>query len=208
MVKSRRQEHTEATRWALLESAEALFVERGYAGTSVEDVVRAARLTSGALYHHFRGKRELFEAVFDDVEAAAIARVGDVALGAGSPAAVLDAGLEVFLDLCLEPRFRRIVVQEGPVALGWDRWRELEARSSLGLLQVVLDGLAAEGGLRVASTELLARTLFGALLEAGLAVGTAEDPVAARADAGEVLRALVSGTLARPSGAGRGPVRR
>lgn len=196
MVKTRRQENTEATRSALLDSAEALFVERGYAATSVEDVVRAARVTSGALYHHFRGKRELFEAVFDDVERWAVARVEGEALGAGSAAAVLDAGLEVFLDLCLEPRFRRIVVQEGPVALGWDRWRELEARSTLGLLQVVLDGVAADGGLGVASTTLLARTLFGAMLEAGLAIGSADDPVAARAEAGDVLRALLSGALA------------
>ena len=61
---TRRQEFSASTKNALVEVAHALFSQRGYAGTSLDDIVAGAEVTKGALYHHFRGKQELFEAVF------------------------------------------------------------------------------------------------------------------------------------------------
>ena len=69
---SRRQEYSSSTRKALVKSAADLFAERGYAGTSLDEVVSAARVTKGALYHHFAGKLALFQAVFDQCEAGAV----------------------------------------------------------------------------------------------------------------------------------------
>src|ERR1700704_452027 len=74
-VKSRREEYTEATRRALLDAAADLFATSGYAATSIEDVVSRARVTRGALYHHFRSKEDLFEAVYTELEEAAMVRI-------------------------------------------------------------------------------------------------------------------------------------
>lgn len=54
------------TRKALLTAALELFDVRGYHATSVEDIVAAAGVTKGALYHHFEGKEEILLQIQDD----------------------------------------------------------------------------------------------------------------------------------------------
>ena len=46
----RRQEQAEATRQAILDAARALFIERGYAGTTVADIAAAARVAVPTVY--------------------------------------------------------------------------------------------------------------------------------------------------------------
>ena len=75
-------ERSEATRGALIAAARPLFAERGYAGVGTEEIVRAAGVTRGALYHHFDGKRELFEAVYEQIEAELAERIAAGALSA------------------------------------------------------------------------------------------------------------------------------
>src|SRR4051794_18679182 len=67
---SRRAQYSASTRQALVGAAEDLFTEHGYAATSLDAIVAAARVTKGALYHHYSGKQALFEAVFEKVESA------------------------------------------------------------------------------------------------------------------------------------------
>jgi AcrR family transcriptional regulator len=122
-VKPRREEYTEATRAALLDAAAAAFAAQGYARTSVEDIVRRARLTKGALYHHFKDKTALFEAVFCRIEEGIVQRVVEASAKRPDPWERIDAGLGAFLDAALEPAARRIIFEEAPVALGWARWR-------------------------------------------------------------------------------------
>ena len=57
-------ERTEATTTALVDAARELFAQDGYAATSLDAVAAKARVTKGAVYHHFEGKQQLFEAVF------------------------------------------------------------------------------------------------------------------------------------------------
>ena len=66
-ARSLKEEHAEATRRALIDSARELFAQRGYAEVPIEEIVRRARVTRGALYHHFRDKSDLFRAVFERV---------------------------------------------------------------------------------------------------------------------------------------------
>src|ERR1044072_5758695 len=75
-------ERSEATRRALGEAARPLFAAGGYAGVGTEEIVRSAGVTRGALYHHFGGKRDLFEAVYEQVEADLAERV---AAGGAAP---------------------------------------------------------------------------------------------------------------------------
>lgn len=193
-VKSRREEAVDATRAALVDSALRLFTERGFAATSLDDVVRDARVTKGALYHHFKGgKLALFEAVFEEVDLRLAERTAAAKPEGGSPWALVHAGLDAYLEACSDPVVRRIMFQEGPVALGWSRWRELDGCSSRGLLQGVLQALMDAGEIRPQPLDLLTRLLFTTLGEAGMSVAEAADQDAARAEAKALMIALLEG---------------
>src|SRR5260370_30496073 len=69
-----RSQHAAATRRAVLAAARSLFGRKGYAQTSVDEIADAARVTKGAVYHHFAGKEALFRVVLAEVEAEAEAR--------------------------------------------------------------------------------------------------------------------------------------
>src|SRR3954451_9417910 len=100
-------ERSERTRARLIEAARELFAGRGYANVSVEEIVRAAGVTRGALYHQFPGgKEDLFAAVFDKVEEKLMAGIAETLSGSGAedPIAGMLAGLDATLDLALDPK--------------------------------------------------------------------------------------------------------
>ena len=107
---SLRARQAEATRNLLVEVATTNFTEHGYAATSIDDIIREAGVARGALYHHFSGKDALFRAAYEAVEGEVVARVMQAAAAETSPWDSIRAGLSTFLDACLEPAFRRIVV--------------------------------------------------------------------------------------------------
>jgi AcrR family transcriptional regulator len=184
-------ERSEATRTALVEAARRLFAERGYAAVGTEEIVRAAGVTRGALYHHFDGKRELLAAVYEQMEGEIAARLAEaVAPGAG-PLETLEAGAGMFLDHCLEPEVQQIVLLDAPAVLGWERWREIGARYGLGLIEGLLAVGMQHGEVRRQPLQPLAHALLGALDEVAMFVARADDPAAARAEAGETLAGLV-----------------
>src|ERR1044072_5433349 len=117
-------ERSESTRRALVEAARPLFAAGGYAGVGAEEIVRSAGVTRGALYHHFGGKRDLFEAVYERIAVELALRIADGALSAGAtaPLEAMRAGAEMFLRAATEPEAQRIVLLDGPSVLGWDRW--------------------------------------------------------------------------------------
>src|SRR5579864_8479429 len=101
-VKSRQAQNAAATRAALLRVARKLFTERGYSETATEEVVRRARVTRGALYHHFRDKEDLFKAVLHEEERKLAEAINAVAAVQPDPWKSLQAGSEAFLDACLD----------------------------------------------------------------------------------------------------------
>jgi AcrR family transcriptional regulator len=192
--RTKHAERSEATRAALVAAARPLFAERGFAGVGTEEIVRAAGLTRGALYHQFADKRELFAAVFEQVEAEvtmSTARAA-VASGAADPLAVLRVGAIAWLDACSDPEVQRIVLLDGPAVLGWDGWREIAQRYGLGLVENELREAIEAGVLEPQPTRALAHVLMGAIDEAALYIATADDQAAARAEAGAVLDRLLS----------------
>ena len=100
----------------------------------------------------------------------------------------LSAGAELFLDHCLEPEVQRIVLLDAPAVLGWEEWREIGARYGLGLIAGLLTAGMESGEIRRQPVEPLAHALLGALDEVAMLVARADDPAAARAEAGETLR--------------------
>src|SRR5918999_4764105 len=93
-------ERSEATRAALIAAARRLFAKRGYADVGTEEIVRKAGVTRGALYHHFAGKRELMDAVYEQLEAELSAEFGERISPGADPLTVLREGAETFLDHC------------------------------------------------------------------------------------------------------------
>src|SRR4051812_7094329 len=111
---NRKVEQGEATRGALVGAALALFTANGFAGTSTSEIVRRADVTRGALYHHFADKEELFRAAYDAVEEDIFERCRTAAKGRDGVTA-LKAGIGAYLDACLEPTVRRVLLTEGPL---------------------------------------------------------------------------------------------
>ncbi|MBP3087270.1 TetR/AcrR family transcriptional regulator [Mycolicibacterium fortuitum] len=188
-----REQRSEATRSALVAAARSLFVERGYAGVSTGDIARVAAVTRNALYYHFPTKEAVFRAVYEDVEGRLARRVLPVALAHGTSREQLHAGIEAFLDGCLDPTVARISVLEAPAALGFAQMREIDNRNYLGALRDGIRTAVEAGELPGLPVDALASMLIGALDEAALLIATAEDPAAARQEAGVVARALVDG---------------
>lgn len=194
-VKRTQVERSESTRAGLIEAARALFAERGYAGVGTEEIVRSAGVTRGALYHHFEGKRELFEAVYEQIEVELAERIaaGALASNAKSPLEAMRAGSEMFLAACAEPAVQQIVLLDGPSVLGWDRWREIAAEHGLGLIEASLQAAIDAGGIEPQPIRPLAHVLMGALDEAAMLVARAENPDAMRAEVGRTLDSLLDG---------------
>lgn len=192
-VKSLRDQYAQNTRRALLDSGLEFFVERGYAHVSAEELVRAAGLTRGALYHHFDGKQGLFEAVFEEQEEQAAHRIAEAMATSEDPWQQVLAGLNTFLDVCAGRDYREIVLLQGPIALGWARWRELDQRYLGGLLLAGIQALLGAGLIQRHPATLLSAALYGALTEISMTVAHAKDSAAAREQAGDLVCALLTG---------------
>jgi AcrR family transcriptional regulator len=187
------RERSEATTAELLDVARRLFAADGYAATSLEDVVRGAGVTKGALYHHFGGKRDLFLAVYEreqqrlaQAQFEAFARRRDVWEG-------FFAGTQAFFEASLDPGVQRITLLDAPSVLGWETIREVEGRYALVQLHQGIEALVHDGHLAPRPVAPLANMLFGAMCEAAMMVARAGDQRAATAEVLAELRALMEG---------------
>jgi AcrR family transcriptional regulator len=191
-------ERSTATRAAIIAAARELFAARGWAGTSVDGVARRASVTKGALYHHFRDKTDLLRAVYEDQEQRSSERLVEVAGAHDDPLDLLRAGCRAFLTECLDPAFRRIALVEAPAALGWEEWREIDARYGFGLLKSAVGAAMDAGRLRPMALDPLAHLLLAALSEAALLLGQAEDPEGRFEEVAGSFDALLDGLEVRP----------
>ncbi len=191
-------ERTEATTAALIDAARALFAENGYEATSLDAVAARAQVTKGAVYHHFDGKRGLFEAVFTgEVERMAVplaeayqrayARKKD-------PWDAFGAGCRAFLDECLDPGVQRIVLLDAFFALGWEEMRRLEA-PLLDMMEAAIARAVDAGRIAKRTPGPLAHFLFGAICEAAMIVARSTDQKAAHRQAAAELARVLDGLV-------------
>ena len=187
-------ERTEATRGRLISTARRLFAEKGFAATSTEEILSEAAVSRGALYHHFPSKTDLFQATFEAVEDEVTAQVLADATAGGEtdPMRILELGFDAFLDQCVKPEVQRIVMLDGPTVLGWDTWHELDERYAFGTLKTVLSVAAQTGRIEESAVDPLAHLLLGAIMQAGMVVARAGDPVSAKQTMAQSFRRLVS----------------
>jgi AcrR family transcriptional regulator len=189
------QERSETTTTSLVAAARELFAEDGYSPTSLDAVVAKAGVTKGALYHHFGGKRELFEAVFVAEQERLTAAVIAAAEGKEDPWEAFEAGCGAFIEACQEPGAQRIFLLDAPVALGWETIRRLES-GSLELMKQGIEMSIEAGSIEPRPVIPLAHLLFGAVCESAMVVARAPDQDAALRDALAELHRML-GSLAR-----------
>ncbi|QRN80037.1 MAG: TetR/AcrR family transcriptional regulator, partial [Nocardiopsis sp. BM-2018] len=163
-----RAEQRARTRSSLIRQGRRLFTEHGYGGVGLAEIVAAAEVTKGALYHHFDGKAALFRAVLEQVQREVGATVAEAADARTDPWEQLTAGCRAFLATSTAPDVRRIMLVDGPAVLGWREWRALDDSSSARHLAEALTSLIEAGLLAPQPVAPLARLLSGAMNEAAL----------------------------------------
>ena len=199
-VKDRRIAQGDATRANLVVAARELFGERGYADTSIEEVVARAGLTKGAVYHHFDGKEGLFRAVFEQVYREVTDQAAAQFLGPDSWEALL-AGCALWIDAHLDPAVRRIVLQDARAVLGWDEVRTIENRFGAVALRGALRKAMHAGVLERQPLRPLALLLSGALGEGCLYIAETDDAALARTEVLALIERMLSAFRAQPLGA-------
>jgi AcrR family transcriptional regulator len=190
---TKKAEQSEATRRRLLKVARRLFASRGYAGTSIEEIARRARVTKGALYHHFDSKQEVFRAVYEDLQRDFARQIVEAAAQEPRVEKHLEVGCDVFLDACLDRAAQRIALLDAPSVLPWDVWHRVDEENSLGLMRNALRGGMDAGYFDKQPVDPLAHVLLGALNEAALAIARSDDKAKARKQMGRSVARLIAG---------------
>src|SRR6476619_5542453 len=195
-------ERSAATQQALITAARRLWGERGYAEVGTPEIVEAAGVTRGAMYHQYADKAALFRAVIEAMDVEIIARIQALVAAArpDTPADTMHAMANAWLDIAAEPEVRRLMLVDAPSVIGWAEYREMSQSNSVDAAEQLLNAAIEAGQLRPQPVRPLAMVLLGAFEEAATYMARAEDPAQAREEVRAVLRDLIDGLL-RPSSA-------
>jgi AcrR family transcriptional regulator len=184
-----------ATRAALMKAACELFGTKGFQETSLDEVVARAKVTKGALYHHFHGKDDLFKAVYEQVQREVSDEVVKEFLRP-DPWEALQVGCELWIDAHLDPAVQRIAMRDARSVLGWEVVRDVETRYGAVPLRGVLRRAIRQGIIEAYPLRPLALILMGALTEACFFVADAEERDSAREEIRSLVTRLLSGLAA------------
>ena len=124
------KQRSETTRQTLLDAFRAAFLARGYEATTTQQILSETGLSKGALYHHFRSKREIIEALYEQDSHAAIDRAIAAVAPDASPLARLKASYLAWTRTVRDPDIAKILFEIGPAALGEQRSKAIEEAAS------------------------------------------------------------------------------
>jgi AcrR family transcriptional regulator len=186
------KQRSEETSTLLINVGQKLFRTHGYSGISQEEIVKKAGMTRGALYHHFDGKKGLFKAVFED----SILKIASrVKMAENRTAQSWDNFISCtyeFCVACLDSDLQRIVLIDGPVVLGWNVWRKIDERETMGILNSHLKILLEDEVIHSIPLELLTHFISGAVNESILWISGTNDPRKAFDETWPSLKAILS----------------
>ena len=188
-----RSQQVEATRRAVLAAARSSFGTKGYAQTSVDEIAAAARVTKGAVYHHFAGKKALFRAVHAEVEAEALARTAAAADPRGSSIDQIVAQVGAYLDVALDDEIQQITLIDGPAVLGLEPDGPADQQPAHVELRLFIAAAIAGGQIVDLDPDVLAHLVGGLALLGGLLIARAGDPEVTRATLGQALDVMLRG---------------
>lgn len=187
-----------ATQEALRAAARELWGERGYADVGTPEIAQRAGVTRGAMYHQYADKAALFVDVVEQVEADVMDRLGVAVLAQQppTPAAALHAAADAWLDISAEREIRQLILLDAPNVLGWNGFRDIAERYSLGMTEQLLRAAMDAGELEEQPTRPLAHILIGALDAAAMTIADAAQPETAAAEVRRALHSVIDGMLA------------
>jgi AcrR family transcriptional regulator len=191
---TRREENKAETRAALLRAGRRIFGKEGYSGASLSDIAKLARVTTGAVYHHFKDKADLFRAVAEGVEKEILDLVVAAAelLPQDDHIGRMFAGFDAMLIAIASPDMQRIALMDAPVVFGPANWRKVEEKYVYGALAVAVSRLSKQGRLAPGVSQAsLTPMLFGAMVESAFSVARSPDPERAREEAKATLALLL-----------------
>lgn len=191
-VKQERAAQAAATRRDLLAHARKLFAQKGYAEASTDEVVRRAKVTKGALYHHFSNKLDLYRAVVEDMQREIVAQMEHAARRVKEPQKRLNHACRAYLDTCLDSALTRVLVIEAPVVLGWKAWCDLAHEHEIAALSKYLESVVERSTTGERPIDV-AHVLLGALNTAARVIATADDPSKARVQVEGTIQRLLKG---------------
>src|SRR5262245_29254228 len=180
-----------ATQAAILKAARRLFGDDGFQATTMDDIASAAQVAKGAVYHHFKTKEDVFEAVFEEVSRDLVAEIAKVSRAEKDVLVAMAAGTQHYLAACSKGATGQIILRDGPAVLGWERWREIDARHFGGNIPRALEVAMERGLLAHQPVEPLARLLLGAMTEAAVACAGSNDIKKAGVEYSRAFRSLL-----------------
>jgi AcrR family transcriptional regulator len=188
---AKQAERRAATTEAILKAGRRLFGEQGFAATTMDDIAEAARVAKGAVYHHFATKEAVFEAVFDQVSHDLVLEIDRAARTERDVLAAMVAGTQHYFAACAKGPTGQIILRDGPAVLGWERWREIDARHFGGKMPRALAAAMDAGLIARQPVEPLARLLLGAVTEAAVACAGRADVLKAGVEYSRAFKSLL-----------------
>lgn len=162
------QQRSDATREKLLSAFRASFLERGFEQTTVQSVLNITGLSKGALYHHFRSKSEIIEALYEHESRSAIAEVVTQPATERSPLARLKSVYLQWTQVVRDPDIARILFEIGPAAIGEQKARNIEDAASRQSIKRLLSKAIESGEIAPPDPNLLISLLNALVAEAAL----------------------------------------
>jgi AcrR family transcriptional regulator len=180
-----------ATIAAISRAAGHLFTARGFSATSIDDIARRAGVAKGAVYHHFESKEQIFARVFEQMTAALAAEVVSAAAAGSSILDRFERGTLRYLTSIAGDKFRQVMLVDGPAVLGWEKWREIDARYFGGSMQAPMDRKRL-GRMSPRELDALGHLIAGAITEAALVCATSPHRTRAARDFTQALLKMLA----------------
>ena len=170
------KDRSDSTREAVAVAARQVIAERGFGLASIAEIAESAGCSKGALYHHYKDKTALLAAAYENLEQEITSAIMAAASGVAEPVESLRAGCHQVVALCADPEVRRLALIDAPAGLGWQRWREIDARYGFGLLKAGLQMAGAAGRIPADHLDERAHLLLAIMMEGALMVGASTEP--------------------------------
>lgn len=195
---AKQTERSETTRKAIVTAARELFGGQGFHATTMEGIAEAIGMAKGAVYHHFKTKEAIFEAVFEEASQDLARQVRTAIRDEADALTAMTIGTHAYFEACAEPSLAQIILRDGPAVLGWERWREIDERYFGRSIPEALKRAMESGLIARQPLEPLARLLIGAITEAAAACAASDDPGAVGPQHARAMQALLEGLRTRP----------
>jgi len=181
------KENLKETHRNFLVIAREEFAEHGYADASTSRIVQKSGMARGSLYYHFGDKNGLFKAVYEEIMHEGLAKITFQMEGQPSTWLALHAGTQAFLDLCLDPVYRKITLIESQAAMTFRERFAVHERTLLGKLKELLPDLMEQGYFEGHTPQTISVFIFGMLAETGRTMDSSQNIDNVRKTFGDAL---------------------